>query len=301
MSELAVAAPGKLNLCLHVGGVREDGLHQLVSLFESVTLADTLFVRPTDGLHDRVICPGIEGENLVERTLRSAREAGLLNGPPLAVTIEKRVPVAAGMGGGSGDAAAALRLVATLENRPLADYEQLAFQLGADVPSQLTPGARLVFGAGERVLAVAPESLAAAAERAYVIVEQQQGLSTADVFRQADRSELTEPEVVGREEELIEQVSTGLDTAALARLVANTLTPAIVALRPELSRLPEQILKLGALAADFTGSGPTSFGLFESLAAAEQAAAALAADGHRVHTAVPVTEEFCVPVIEEAS
>ncbi|MGK2878473.1 MAG: 4-(cytidine 5'-diphospho)-2-C-methyl-D-erythritol kinase [Solirubrobacterales bacterium] len=292
MSELRVEAPGKLNLCLYLGPTRPDGLHEIASLFESVSLSDTLTLRPFDGLHDRVICDTVEGENLAQRALRAAREAGLLEGPPVEVTIEKRIPVAAGMGGGSADAAAVLRLAGKLSNRPPKDYERVAFALGADVPSQLVPGAALVHGAGERVAAIQPECLAGAASRAYVIIEQQQGLSTGEVFIQSDRALLPEPEIVQREEALLEKISAGVDLGQLCALVENALEPAIVALRPELAHLPGELKQHGALAAAFTGSGPTSFGIFDGHRAAEDAALELIAAGHLAHAAVPVTTSF---------
>jgi 4-diphosphocytidyl-2-C-methyl-D-erythritol kinase len=292
VSELRVEAPGKLNLCLFLGPTRPDGLHEIASLFESVSLTDTLTLKPTDGLHDRVICDGVEGENLAERALRAAREAGLLDAPPVEIKIEKRIPVAAGMGGGSADAAAALRLAGALAGRAVKDFERIAFTLGADVPSQLVPGAALVHGAGERVAAIEPECLAGASERAYVIIEQQQGLSTGEVFNQSDRAGLPEPEIVQREEALLEKISAGVDLAQLCALVDNALEPAIVALRPELAGLPTELKRHGAIAAAFTGSGPTSFGIFDGRKAAESAALELIASGHLAHAAVPVTASF---------
>ncbi|MBI2692165.1 MAG: hypothetical protein HYX29_09525 [Solirubrobacterales bacterium] len=292
MNELRVEAPGKLNLCLYLGPTRPDGLHEIASLFESVSLTDTLTLKPTDALQDRVICDAIVGENLAERSLRASREAGLFNSAPVEITIEKRVPIAAGMGGGSADAAAALRLVAAIENRPIKEFERIAFTLGADVPSQLVPGAALVHGAGERVAAIQPECLAAASSRAYVIIEQQQGLSTGEVFNQSDRALLPEPEIVHREESLLEKISGGVDLAQLCALVENALEPAIVALRPELAGLPRLLRDHGALAAAFTGSGPTSFGIFDGHKAAEAAALELIAAGHLAHAAVPVSASF---------
>jgi 4-diphosphocytidyl-2-C-methyl-D-erythritol kinase len=287
-----VEAPGKLNLCLYLGPTRDDGLHEIASLFESVSLTDTLTARETDGLHDRVICDGIEGENLAEQALRAAREAGLLKSPPLEVTIEKRVPVAAGMGGGSADAAAALRIAASIAGRQLKEFERIAFALGADVPSQLVPGAALVHGAGERVASIDPACLAGASNRAYVIIEQQQGLSTGEVFNQSDRIGLPEPEIVHREEALLEKISDGIDFNQLCALVENAFEPAIMALRPELAGLPALLMKHGAHAAAFTGSGPTSFGIFDGHTAAEGAALELIAAGHLAHAAVPVTANF---------
>lgn len=301
MTAFEISAPGKLNLCLYLGPTREDGLHEIASLFESVSLADRLTARPTDGIHDRVVCAEIEGENLVEVALRSARECSLLSGPPLEVTIEKRVPVAAGMGGGSADAAAALRLAAAIEQRPVTDYEHLAFRIGADVPSQLVPGAALVHGAGEHVAQIEPKCLEAASSRAYVIIEQRRGLSTAEVFRQADRTELPEQAIVQREEQLLETISGGIDLAALCALIENALEPAILGLRPELAGLPATLIEAGALAAAFTGSGPTSFGVFDGIDRAEAAANQLREAGHLAHAAAPVAASDTAPrPLEEA-
>lgn len=295
MSAMQAMAPGKLNLCLHLGPVRSDGLHALVSLFDSVSLADRLTVRPAEGPTDRAVCPGVPGENIAERALRSAREAGLLDGPPLELTIEKQVPVAAGMGGGSADAAATLRLVAAIGGHPLEQFTEIAFALGADVPSQLRPGPAVVYGAGEHVEPVRPERLAGAADRAYVIIEQPDGLSTAEVFAQADRTGLPLPTIAPDEEALLERIAGGLDTAQLCELVTNSFEPAIVALRPELAGLPRTLREQGALAAAFTGSGPTSFGIFADVESAEATASELRDAGHLAHAAVPVGEQFAAP------
>jgi 4-diphosphocytidyl-2-C-methyl-D-erythritol kinase len=297
---LTIAAPGKLNLCLHVGPTREDGYHELVSLFDSVSLHDELSLVPESAARgpsadiDSVDCPGVDGENLVTRALRMCRDEELLTGAPLHVRIDKRVPVAAGMGGGSADAAAILRLVAEIQNRPISDYENAAFALGADVPSQLRPGSALVLGAGERIVPVDPRCLRNA-DRAYVIVAQHLGLATAAVFEQADRLDAIDPQIVSREHDLLEKLSAGLDLAELCGIVENTLEPAILGLRPELAGVTGALRDAGALAAAFTGSGPTCFGIFETSEAAETAAAELSAQGHLAHAAVPVGPEFSKP------
>ena len=104
---MRIHAPAKLNLCLFLGPRRDDGLHELCSLFEPLALADAIEVSEAD--RDEVVCPGVEGENLAARALAALRERGW-DGPPLRIEIEKRIPVAAGLGGGSADAAAVLRL-----------------------------------------------------------------------------------------------------------------------------------------------------------------------------------------------
>ena len=103
---MLVHAPAKLNLGLYLGRPRPDGLHELCSLFEPLALADLL--RLEEAERDEVICPGVEGENLAARALAALRERGW-DAPPLRIEIEKRTPVAAGLGGGSADAAAVLR------------------------------------------------------------------------------------------------------------------------------------------------------------------------------------------------
>jgi 4-diphosphocytidyl-2-C-methyl-D-erythritol kinase len=159
---LTTLAPGKVNLCLFVGRPRADGLHPLVSLVQPVTLADELLLEPGAGA-DAVICPGVDGPNLAARALALYREASGWDGPPVRLTIHKRIPVAAGMGGGSSDAAAALRLAAAAAGRPDDPLlRELAPRLGSDVPALLRPTLALITGVGEVVerltIAVSEES-----------------------------------------------------------------------------------------------------------------------------------------------
>ncbi len=149
---LLARAPGKVNLSLLVGAPREDGLHPLVSVVQAVSLADELTLEPTDAPQDEVVCAGVEGPNLAGRALALFREAAGWDAPPQRLTIRKRVPVAGGMGGGSGDAAAALRLAAhAAGGAPPELLHELAVALGADVPAQVVPGRVLMTGAGEHV------------------------------------------------------------------------------------------------------------------------------------------------------
>ncbi len=151
-------APGKINLCLFLGPARADGRHELVTVFESVSLFDELTL--TVASEDQVVCPEVRGPNLVTEAIRLLREHGW-DGPPVRIEIAKRIPLAAGMAGGSADAAAALRLAAHLAPLPERTAVEIAAALGSDVPSQLTPGLALGTGAGdsiERLPAVAPHA-----------------------------------------------------------------------------------------------------------------------------------------------
>jgi 4-diphosphocytidyl-2-C-methyl-D-erythritol kinase len=186
-------APAKVNLVLQVGDLRDDGLHELCSLFATLDLADELTIEPLerDAAQDRVECPGVTGPNLVTRALAELRAELQVDLPALAVTIDKRIPVAAGLGGGSADAAAVLRAGNELAGSPLdADaLRAIGARIGADVPSQVDPRHALVTGAGEHV------DLVALPPMALVLIPQDQGLSTADVYRAADRIGSTRPQL----------------------------------------------------------------------------------------------------------
>src|SRR5262249_20787292 len=121
---MPIHAPAKLNLCLFLGPRREDGLHELCSLFEPLALADRIEV--AEAGRDEVVCGGVEGENLAARALAGLRERGWKR-PPVRIEIGKRIPVAAGLGGGSADAAAVLRLA----RGEVDGLEELAAGLGA--------------------------------------------------------------------------------------------------------------------------------------------------------------------------
>ena len=138
------SAPAKVNLCLYVGQTREDGRHELVSIFQPIALTDEVELEPggLGSAMDRVICPGVEGENLAAVALRRFRERTGWNGGPVRIRIEKRIPIAAGMAGGSADAGAALRLVARaagIEDDAL--LREIGAGLGADVAAQVRPRA----------------------------------------------------------------------------------------------------------------------------------------------------------------
>lgn len=262
---MVIRAPAKLNLCLYLGPARADGLHELCSLFCPLVLSDRIEVGSDDV--DQVICDGVDGDNLAARALTALRERGWRS-PPLRVVIEKRIPVAAGLGGGSADAAAVLRLA----QGELRSLEALAGSIGADVTSQLDPRFALVTGAGERV-----EGLPVPGEFAAVLIPSDRGLSTADVYAEADRLGL------GRSAAELEDLAVRLREGALAgvsplsypELLRNDLQEAALALRPEIAAPLEALREVGAEVTLVTGSGPTAVGLFEHIVAADRAAGAL--------------------------
>jgi 4-diphosphocytidyl-2-C-methyl-D-erythritol kinase len=260
-------AYAKLNLVLHVGPPGDDGMHPLCSLFASIDLADDVVARPSGAAEDTVECAGVDEPNLGVAAIAAFREHVGGDLPPVHVRIDKRIPVAAGLGGGSADAAAVLRLVNRLAGAPLAPAElgELAARLGSDVPSQLEPRHAVVHGTGELVEPVALPPLAA------VLVPAPDGLSTRAVYAELDR-------IGGGRERLdpapLRRLSAATP-AALAGALENDLQRAALALRPELEETLGRIGAAGALGAAVSGSGPTCFGLFADRSAAERAARTL--------------------------
>ncbi len=257
-------APAKVNLLLHVGPPREDGLHELCSLFASIRLSDDVTVEPSTAAADRVVCNGVDGENICQRALAIFRAAIDGDLPALDVTIDKRIPVAAGLGGGSADAAAALRAANELAGSPLdgSGLRAVAARVGADVPSQVEVGHALVTGAGERVEPIELPAMA------LVLVPQAEGLATADVYAEADRLGATRDRLDPQRVRALAKEPLPI----LASELENDLEAAALSLRPGLADHLEALYARGALSAAVTGSGPTVFGVFEDDEEARSAA-----------------------------
>ncbi len=261
-------APAKLNLCLYLGGVREDGLHELCSVFAPLQLADRFTVEElSGGAADEVLCEGVVGPNLAAEALAALRDAGWRRAP-LRITIEKRVPVAAGLGGGSADAAAVLRLAAG----EVTGIEEIAVDLGADVRSQLRPALALVEGSGELIT-----PLPAAGEWGSVLVPDPRGLSTAEVYAEADRLGLCRDRaaLALARDRLLAAAVEGASPLSYAELLVNDLGEAAISLRPSIAEALDALREAGADHVLVTGSGPTAVGLFEDFAKADAGASRL--------------------------
>jgi 4-diphosphocytidyl-2-C-methyl-D-erythritol kinase len=273
-------APAKVNICLCVGPHRADGRHELFSVMQAITLCDELEL--CDGERDEVICAGVEGPNLAAAALAAFREATGWDGPAQRIEITKRIPVAAGLGGGSADAAAALRMLArraALRDRRL--LAELAATLGSDVPAALRPGRALVRGGGEQVVAL-PDP----AGLGVLVLPSPGALSTAAVYARAD------------------QLGSCRSAEALAALAlldprelegVNDLEAAARSLEPGIAVSLERARAAGARHALVSGSGPTVIGLFDTPAGAAQAAAALAATGVEALAARPFPGSASAP------
>jgi len=263
------SAPAKINVCLLLGPVRaSDGRHELVSVMQAVDLADEVRVLSAAGARDEVVCAGVEGPNLAQAALDAFRARTGWDGPPLRLEIAKRIPVAAGMAGGSADAAAALRIAAAaarVDDDGL--LREIAAGLGADVPAQVRPGRWLATGAGERV-----EPLPAPTPYGVLVLPGDGPLATPDVFREADRLGLPR-DAAG--------LAAGLDEIRAragdlpGALAVNELEPAARSLRPSIDEALRQAREAGADHVLVSGSGPTVLGLFRDPAQAARAAADL--------------------------
>jgi 4-diphosphocytidyl-2-C-methyl-D-erythritol kinase len=302
-------APAKVNLGLFLGPSRAaDGRHELVSVMQSISLADELTMQPAPpgSTADVIACPGVEGppeRNLAWRALQSFRARTGWDAPPVCLRVLKRIPVAAGLGGGSADAAGALRLAHHASR--LGDgglLLELAGELGADVPAQVSPGRWLATGAGERLEALPDPRL----PFGLLVLAASEGLSTAAVYAEADRLGLARPreELRERRDALEAAFARGDPLPLAGDLLHNDLQRAAVSLRPEIAQALSEARQAGALSQLVSGSGPTVLGLFMGSRdaprsgpdLADRAAGTLAERVPSSLSAVPVGEAFARPV-----
>jgi 4-diphosphocytidyl-2-C-methyl-D-erythritol kinase len=252
-------APAKLNLALVVGGRRPDGKHEVATVLQRIGLADTVSLEPAEHL----CVEGFPEDTLVRRALELvAARAGVE--PRWHVVIEKRIPVAAGLGGGSSDAAAALRLANDALGGTLTggDLHALGAELGADVPFFLTAGPQLGEADGTELT---PLDLPQDYWIVIVMPNDVRKQSTAAVYEEFDRRDGHE----GFERRRAE-LQRALALGDLTALPPNDLCT---------SPLAAELVEQGAFRADVTGAGPAVYGLFAEEAEAVSAAASLAALG----------------------
>lgn len=284
----SLSAPAKLNLYLHVLGRRSDGYHLLDSLIVFAGLFDELAFQPASRLDLAVRGPFANAladtppqDNLVLRAGRNLAQFAKAQGaspPGAAITLTKNLPVAAGIGGGSADAAAALLGLARLWGLACksGDLAQLGLDLGADVPVCLEGKPAFVRGIGEKVTPAGGMGCAG-----LLLVNPGLPLSTAAVFGAHGARAVASPEVVPPEAVPPEVVPR--DAQALARFLTarrNDLTETAIGLLPAIGDVLGEIANSKhCLLARMSGSGPTCFGLYRDLATA-QAAANVIGGGH---------------------
>lgn len=273
-----VRVPAKVNLHLGVGPLRRDGYHEITTVYHAVGLFDELSARRGDTLTLTMEGEGagtlaLDESNLALRAARAL--ARHTNRPAHArLHLRKQIPVAAGLAGGSADAAAALVACDALWGTGLARDElaTLAASLGSDVPFLVYGGTALGTGRGETVSPV----LARAATWHWVLAIAHGGLATPTVYAELDRLRLTRaaPDPLGSPDRLLAALRQR-DPVVLARALGNDLQPAVFSLRPELADALRVGDRAGALAGLVSGSGPTCVFLARDAGHATQVAAAL--------------------------
>ncbi len=266
-----VLAPAKINLCLHVLAKRVDGYHELAMLMQRIALFDVLDVELVAGCEVSVTCPGLElincEQNIVEKAARLLLDH-VDSSQGVAVSLKKNIPVAAGLGGGSSDAAAVLGALNELLGLelPRAELMDLGLRLGADVPFFLYGQTAWATGVGECLQpwpGLPPVTL--------VLVNPGVAVSTGWVFQNLG---LTRPGPTARIPGFPERASD------LVCLLHNDLEVVTCQHYPVITTIKERLVASGADGALMSGSGPTVFGLFDEPSRAEQAAQTLSAESN---------------------
>ena len=271
---MEIQAFAKLNLTLDILGKREDGYHDLRMVMQSITLADTLTLEENRGEGLRVsanlrFLPTGE-KNLAAAAALRFWEALGREPEDLDIRIEKRIPVCAGMAGGSSDAAAVLRALNQRAGDPFSPKElaRLGERVGSDVPYCVLGGTALAEGRGEVLTPLPP------LPRCWVVAcKPDFPISTPELFAQADRVKLRRrPDTAG----LVAALEAG-DLGGVARRMYNVFEDVLPArLYTRVAEIKNVLIQCGALGANMSGSGPTAFGLFDRLEAAQEARACLA-------------------------
>ena len=271
---MEIQAFAKLNLTLDILGKREDGYHDLRMVMQSITLADTLTLEENQGEGLRVsanlrFLPTGE-KNLAAAAALRFWEALGREPEDLDIRIEKRIPVCAGMAGGSSDAAAVLRALNQRAGEPFSPRElaKIGERVGSDVPYCVLGGTALAEGRGEMLTPLAP------LPRCWVVAcKPDFPISTPELFAQADRVKLRRrPDTAG----LVTALEAG-DLGGVARRMYNVFEDVLPArLYTRVAEIKNILIQCGALGANMSGSGPTAFGLFDRLEAAQEARACLA-------------------------
>jgi 4-diphosphocytidyl-2-C-methyl-D-erythritol kinase len=264
---ISASAPGKINLYFAVGPKLANGYHEVCSVYLALNLRDTVTVQKSNEFVINVTgtVKGLEGVPTDQSNL-VAKAAALFTNEPLHITIDKHVPVAGGMGGGSADAAAAALAVQTLTKQSAKDLTPL----GADVPFAAMGGLALGLGIGEKLTPITTPL-----ELHVVLITNPNGLSTPAVYNKLDElresADLVPSDNPLAPTELIEALEAG-DLETVVRNIHNDLQWAALELKPELQETIDRALVAGALTAQVSGSGPTVFAIAKDAESAKKIA-----------------------------
>ena len=279
-------AYAKINWTLDITGQREDGYHLMDMLMQQVSLYDDVWLEKQDALEiatsgDPIVAS--DETNLAYRAAAALRDAcGVKDGA--SIRVEKHIPVGAGMGGGSADAAAVLLGLNDLWNLhlPGAELERIGLTLGADVPYCIRGGMTRTQGIGENM-----EALPCARQYHLCVIQPCEGLSTGAVFKAYHAlTDVAHPKTDDAQRALAEG-----DTQLLAASLGNVMQQASVAMRPEIPEAVGALMAQGASCAQMTGSGSAVYGVFESWEDAKRASAVLGARWNRCWACSTLTDD----------
>lgn len=280
ITRVRLNAAAKINLTLDITGVREDGYHTLESVMQTVSLYDTVHIKATEsGKIDLSVvgAPFIPNDerNTCHKAAKLYFEACGREISGLEILIEKNIPSAAGLGGGSADAAAVLRGLECMYGKYHGDIFELAAKVGADVPFCLAGGTKMCRGIGEIMTPIRIKS-SLYRNLHLVIAKNARGLSTPFMFSQYDNATIPVEKPDSRR--LVAALQNG-NIRALAHNISNVFQPIAAAERPEITQLINRIKSFGALGAVMTGSGTAVYGIFDSFIAARKCTLSLKKDG----------------------
>jgi 4-diphosphocytidyl-2-C-methyl-D-erythritol kinase len=276
-AQIILDAPAKINLTLDIKGKRPDGYHELETVMHQISLADRITITAIpEGIEVSSNCSQLPtGEmNLAYKAAQKILDQHPGQGG-VSINIDKTIPIGAGLAGGSTDAAAVLKGINTLYKLNLSPSQlmTLALEIGSDVPFCLQGGTALARGRGERL-----ESLPLNMKLHLLLVKPNFSVSTADVYSRFDSSKaINPPDTRGFLEGWHH-----CDIISMCHAMENVLETVTAVRYPEIERIKKRMIKLGALKALMSGSGPTVFGLFRDEASAQQAQFAFQADEEEV-------------------
>lgn len=284
---VAAAARAKINLTLDVLGKRPDGYHEVEMVMQSIELHDVLEFTPAG----RDITLTVEGGdlptgsgNLVYRAAELIRRRGKIKSG-VNIRLVKAIPVEAGLGGGSADAAAALKALNELweTGLSLSELMSLGEQLGSDVPFCIFGGTALARGRGERL-----ERLPPCPRLGLVLIKPRFSVSTASVYRAYTAG----PEVNRPDNRAMVSAITNGDTNGIAKNLANALESVTIRMHPEIGQIKTKLTRAGALGVLMSGSGPTVFGLAGDSGSARAIAARYKSDGEEVFVTATAGDQW---------
>ncbi len=285
VEDLKVMAPGKLNLYLDIIGKRPDGYHDLKMIMQSINLCDEVNITITHDRNIEIISSDkdvpTDENNIAYKAVQIFYSTCMQKFSGVKITIKKQIPVEAGMGGGSADAAAVLVGLNVIEGNPVSDIKlmELAEKIGADVPFAIKGGTCIVNGTGDIITPIKP------LENIYfVIVKPAGGISTAAAYKEIDNKKVF---LKDKFKEMTEAVESG-NVNEMKKYMQNAFE--VVCSAPEVEWSKQELLAEGAEVSMMTGSGSAVFGIFSDLKKAETAQKNLQKKFAKVYLAEPISE-----------